>query len=130
MFNIHQHYAAGGTVYLAYETAYNDFRLGARMRLRRWINSDLSLNLTSGLLFFGGSTCERHPEFTGQLDLSYKDWLIPYVGVDVLRTTCSPRIDGPNWTLGGRVGGTPGGVGMAIAGGVIAVMLIAFAVAG
>ncbi len=107
MFNVNERYAIGGTSYVAYDAQYDDFRGGLKLRVRRWLNPDVSLNVSGGLILLGGDYREKYPEFTGHVDVNYKDLLAPYVGLDLLRIE-QGSLDGAGWHLGIRFGSYAG----------------------
>ncbi|MFC1572863.1 hypothetical protein ACFL6M_04610 [Candidatus Eisenbacteria bacterium] len=129
MRNLGKRYAVGGTCYVVYDSKYEDFRGGLKLRARRWFNPDLSMNLSGGLLFMGGSYGETFPAFAGHLDVNYRDLVAPYVAVDVLRHEASP-LDGANVHMGLRFGSYPGTGLTGIAVGVVVLALYSRTVAG
>lgn len=105
MFNLDERYAVGATSYIAYDGQWGDFRGGVKLRLRWWFNPGLSMNVSGGLILVGGAWDEEHPGFAGHLDLNYKDLVVPYIGLDVMR---GGGLDGANWSVGLRFGSVVG----------------------
>lgn len=105
MFHLGERYATGATTYIAFDGDTTDFRGGVKLRLRRWFNPDLSMNVSGGLILVGGAYNEEHPGFAGHLDLNYKDFVAPYLGLDVMRRG---PLDGANWHAGLRFGSRTG----------------------
>jgi len=119
MYNLSEKYAAGATGYMAFDPHYEDIRFGLKLRGRRWLNDSFSLNASGGALLHGGRKfSEDFPSFTGHVDLNYKDYVAPFVGVDVLRNEDGSHT---HWHGGARFGYIAGS-GMAVAAGAILVL--------
>jgi hypothetical protein len=129
MYNLNEHYAVGATSYIVYDAKYEEFRGGLKLRVRRWLNNDFSLNASGGAILLGGEYNEEHPEFAGHVDLNYKDFVGPYVGVDVLRGR-GRSSDEAIWHTGIRFGSYAGTGLSSVAAALVVAGLYSYAVAG
>jgi hypothetical protein len=127
MRNVSSRYAVGATTYILFDTAASDFRAGLKLRGRRWLRRDLSLNASGGLLLLSGIYGEKHPGFTSHIDLNYKDFVAAYVGCDVIRReSADERVI---WHAGARTGGHIGSSLTAVGVGLVFLALYAVATA-
>jgi len=121
MKNVSDRYALGATGCVIYETGYDGFRGGLKVRGRRWLYPDLSLNVSGGALFIGGPS---KPSFTSHVDINFTDVIAPYVGLE-LHPKMTSLSSGPDWHTGIRFGSYPGAGLTAVAiGYVVAVLYI------
>jgi hypothetical protein len=103
MYNRSERTAWGGCTYVAY---HEEVRLGLKLRYRRWMNRGWSFNVGGGPILvladggLGGGT--------GSVDLSYKDWVAAYVGLDVYDAPEEADLDGRDWYIGAKLGSWPG----------------------
>jgi hypothetical protein len=127
MRNVGPRYAVGGTTYILYDTGASDFRAGLKLRGRRWLRRDLSLNVSGGLLLLSGIYGEELPGYAGHIDLNYKDLVAAYVGCDVIRReSADERVV---WHAGVRTGGHIGSSLTAVGVGLVFLALYAIATA-
>ncbi|MFH1219652.1 MAG: hypothetical protein V1694_04290 [Candidatus Eisenbacteria bacterium] len=80
MVNYREGYAIGGTTYVAFR---EPFRCGPMLRVRRWMSPNWSMNFAGGPIFGRGSQGVQ-PGFAAHVDVNYKDWVAPYLGLDAL----------------------------------------------
>ena len=81
MYNMKDRDAAGLTSYIAFDSQSTDLRRGVMVRYGRWVRSDLSMNISGGVLLAGGAYDESHPGWAGHVDVDYKDMVAPYLGI-------------------------------------------------
>jgi hypothetical protein len=110
MYNVGKRYAIGGTyfVYGGFSGSGSEVFTGLNLRLRRWINRDISFNVSGGMSLFNG---EEFPDFTSHIDLNYKDYVAPFLGFAVIQ---GGSLDGTNWHAGLRFGSYPGVIGISV----------------
>jgi hypothetical protein len=78
MVNLNEDYALGGTLYAAFEDYTDpgpDARYGIKLRVRRWIEPWLSVDLAPGIMYHNGGTGSAGLAFTSQIGLNFRDWL-------------------------------------------------------
>ena len=111
MFNVGKKYAAGSTIYVVFNDHYGgQGRGGVKLRCRRWVTRDLSVDLSGGYLILSGY-CGETGGFTGHIDLNFKDYVAPYLGLDVIQGGSE---SGAHWQFGIRLGSYPGLSGIAV----------------
>jgi len=137
MVNRDEHSAIGATLFLCIDQDYDEPRIGLKTRYRRWLNPKTSLDIAPGILLSGWKKKFSFPSFTGHVGLNLADWFALSAQVEAIRWKRSgydvSRVNGVtkfnrwekvetdvSW-YGGFKLGTPLGV----AGGTVAVAIIA-----
>jgi len=120
--NVSKHWGAGASVFLAGDDHSN--RLGAKLRLRRWLGSTIALDAAPGIIFAnqdGASQAIALPGFVGELGLSLGDWVSVSGQVEAVRFAQRQYLYAPlpynesgaglrresevSWYLGAKLGG-------------------------
>jgi hypothetical protein len=104
MYNLNEKHAVGVTTYIPWDLNVGGLRYGLKLRGRRWLTQDFSLDASGGALLGGGEP-EKYPSFTGHFGLNYRDYVGPYLGIDVLRTA---EGSDTHWHGGVRFGAAAG----------------------
>jgi hypothetical protein len=109
MRNVSGKTAVGGTAFLGMD--FETYRVGLRGRLRYWLNRDVSLEASPGVLVFGDDNL-KFPGFTGDVAVNYQDCIGATARLEIF-----PRSwDGTHTQafLGMKLGSSPGATIMAI----------------
>jgi opacity protein-like surface antigen len=101
-------------------------RVGARLRYRRWLSRDTSVDLAPGVIVYGsedGGYTHQAPGFVLGTSLNWRDWVALGLEVEhsryrIVGYTPGPfaapeRVSDTTWRLGGKLGSAPGVVGTA-----------------
>jgi hypothetical protein len=117
MRNVSPHVAVGGTFYAGGD----DYRVrvGAKARVRYWLSPEISIDLAPGLLVggdedWGGEA--RFPGFVGEASLSFEDIALVTAQLESVHIEDGYGAEDQDTSvyLGGKIGGVPGLVGMAV----------------
>jgi len=91
MKNLNEDYAVGGTFFIE---GGDRIGIGLKPRIRRWLNSKFSLDLSAGVLYHSRSLSS--PAFAGEASLNWKDLFILTSKIDT--------VDKMNWYGGVKFG--------------------------
>ncbi|MFH1219650.1 MAG: hypothetical protein V1694_04280 [Candidatus Eisenbacteria bacterium] len=108
MVNYRERYAIGGTTYIAFDNNLECVRGGLKLRVRRWMSPNWSMNFAGGpILGRTWSGGDVQPGFAGHVDVNYKDRVAPYIGMDLLKgglegggLHAGIRLGPPGWRVG------------------------------
>jgi hypothetical protein len=102
-------------------------RVGARVRYRRWLSRDLSLDLAPGVIVYGsedGGYTHRAPGFVLGATWNWRDWVAlglevehnryEIVGYTPGEFAAPQRVSDTTWRAGGKLGSAPGVLGTAV----------------
>ena len=121
MHNLNKRYALGGSLYMGVDARFGNggfWAMGLKPRLRYWLNPNLGLDVSPGLLLTDSEESDKTPSFTGSLSLSYKDLIALTTSFEVIRRdtyTYNPpqpplahRSNLTSWYLGAKAESLPG----------------------
>jgi hypothetical protein len=115
MFNLkrNNHYALGATALVGYTPLEDrdrniyEIRFGIKPRVRRWLNSTMSIDLSAGIILLRrGEANLKNTSFTGHLGLNFKDWFI--LAAQLETSSYTDQKSQLNWYLGLKTGSTFG----------------------
>ncbi len=73
MRNLNANFAVGASHFLAWDVGHN-FHGGFKLRVRKWFNDKMSLDLSGGPLLWGAEGEYAYPGFVGGASLNFSDW--------------------------------------------------------
>jgi len=115
-------WALGGAGFLGLDDDGSRFAL--KVRLRRWLGQDVSVDLAPGILFAGSDSHfeSNVPGFTGHLAINHREWLQVVAMLEVIDLEpkqafpdLEPNTD-VSWYGGVKLGGVAGVIGTVILG--------------
>lgn len=133
MQNITPEYALGFSVYGGVDA--DKSRLGIRGRYRRWLTRRTTLDISPGVLLFGGESGQfairsKYPGFVGSISIGYNDWISGGLHYEIIRF--GPALDWLTQNNGSKAQRTlygslalssyGGTAGMIVVGGLIALI--------
>ncbi len=118
MSNQSERYALGGSLLAGFD---EEFRIGLKPRLRRWLGRSTSIEVSPGILLAGGGA--RLPGFTGHVGVNFADVAILTSQVEVLDRGFGSNVA---WYGGIKLGSKPGLITSAIGSGVLAILAIVY----
>ncbi len=120
MANTSESFAIGATNFIGADEGGN-FRWGVKLRLRRWLTSNSSIEVAPGLLFADSRGNKKGLAFMGNASLSVTEWFALVGQVEVVPTGFAGGTDHAVY-LGARTGSTAGLVLNAVTGTLAAVI--------
>lgn len=137
MHNLNERFALGGSIYMSVDARFGNggfWAMGVKPRLRYWINRDVGLDISPGLLLTDSEESDKTPSFTGSVSLSYKDLIALTTSFEVIRRDIytynfpqpplAHRSNLTSWYLGAKAESLPGIVTGVIGGAVLAISYI------
>ena len=130
--NLNAQYGLGFTHFTRWDIG-NNLRGGMKLRMRRWLNQKISLDLSGGTILWGIDDSElKRSTFIGSASVSFSDWEAVSVHIEVLETqpydyvypsgtdgmlyrSSSPRRRNVGVYLGYKLSSAPGLVGNGVA---------------
>lgn len=85
MRNFNANFAVGASHFLAWDVGHN-FHGGFKLRVRKWFNEKMSLDLSGGPLLWGAEGEYAYPGFVGGASLNFSDWESVNVTVTQMKT--------------------------------------------
>lgn len=132
MRNLNAQYGLGFTHFTRWDIGHN-LRGGIKLRMRRWLNQKISLDLSGGTILWGIDDSElKRSTFIGSAGVTFSDWEAVNVQIEVLETqpsdysypsgtdgmlyrSFSPRRRNVGVYLGYKLSSVPGLVGNGVA---------------